>query len=125
MAHPQMHRQKERPGANAGPLSALSGRGPVAAYGADEAGGAAAVAAMAEDEAEAEDADADAADDAATPAAFSAVAAEDSAAAADESAAAVSFLWQAVSPKAATALMASTRPKVLFMWRLQLCPKGE
>jgi hypothetical protein len=79
---------------------------------------------MAEDEAEAEEAAAVAAAADADAAAASAEAAEDSAAAADESAAAL-FLWQAVSPKAAMALMASTRPKVLFMWRLQLCPKGE
>lgn len=80
-----------------------------------DAGGAAAAAAMAEDEAEAEEAAAAPAEDCATAAAFSAAAAEDSA---DEAAEADSFFLQPVTPMAATAVKASTRPTVFFMSRL-------
>ncbi len=70
-----------------------------------------------------------AADSSASAAQSAAAAAQDAAAAADwaaeaeESAAAVSFFLQADSPKAATALTVSTRPKVLFIWRLPANPR--
>ena len=79
-----------------------------------DAGGAEAAAAMAEDEAEAEDAAAAPAADCAEAAAFSAAAAEDSA----DEAAADSFFLQPATPKATTALKASTRPTVFFISRL-------
>ncbi len=93
----------------------LRSRTDLTAYGAEEAGAAAAVAAMAEDDAIAEDEAAALAEAEAVAAAFSAAAAADWAATAEESAEAASFFLQADRPTAATALTASTRPKVLFI----------
>ena len=86
-------------------------------FSADHCDAGGAEAAIAEDEAMAEEAAAAPAEDCAAAAAPSAAAAEDSAEEAAE-AAVESFFLQPVRPKAATALRASTRPKVFFIWRL-------